>query len=116
MQPAKRYPRSLNPREWPGEREPTRDDVREVNENLEATFLQRFRVALLHNEGFDDDATSAPESAADSSVDQSPVSEDSQQKAAAFGRNSAGAKFRQPVWFTPLTSKADLDMTGRPGI
>lgn len=94
MQSAQRCPRSLNPKQWPGEREPTRWDVREANENLGATFLERFRVALLHSEGFDDDALRVPESAEDSSADYSPVSEDSQHQ----------------------TSKADTCMTGHPRI
>lgn len=93
MQPAQRYPRSLNPRQWPGERDPTRWDVHEANENLEATFLERFRVALLHSEGFDDDGSIVSDSAEDSSVDHSPVSEDSQQ-----------------------TSEAEMYMKGRPRI
>jgi hypothetical protein len=80
MQSAQRNPRSLHPKQWPGEREPTQWDVREANENLEATFLERFRVALLHREGFDDDASSVPESAGDSSAGHSPVSQDSQQR------------------------------------
>lgn len=78
MQPAQRCLRSLNPRQWPGERDPTRWDAHEATENLEATFLERFRVALLHSEGFgdDDDALAVSESAGDSSEEPSPVSED----------------------------------------
>lgn len=39
------------PKQWPGERNPTRWDVHDANESPATTFLNRFRAALLHNEG-----------------------------------------------------------------
>lgn len=60
--------RSLAPRQWPGERDPTRWDVQDANANLADAFLERFRVALLHSEGSEDDDVSvvASESVVDS--------------------------------------------------
>lgn len=59
--------RSVNPRQWPGERDPTRWDVHDANADLANTFLERFRVALLHGEGSEDDVSvAASESVVDS--------------------------------------------------
>ncbi|KAH8799729.1 hypothetical protein F5884DRAFT_115638 [Xylogone sp. PMI_703] len=43
-------------RQWPGERHPTRWDVLDANESPATTFVNRFRAALLHSEGAEEDA------------------------------------------------------------
>lgn len=43
-------------RQWPGERSPTQWDVHDANESPAITFLDRFRAALLHSEGAEEDA------------------------------------------------------------
>lgn len=37
-------------RQWPGERHPTQWDVHDANQSPAVSFLERFRVALLHSE------------------------------------------------------------------
>jgi hypothetical protein len=37
-------------RQWPGERHPTQWDVHDANQGPALSFLERFRVALLHSE------------------------------------------------------------------
>ncbi|KIW92099.1 uncharacterized protein Z519_07083 [Cladophialophora bantiana CBS 173.52] len=54
-------------RQWPGERHPTRWDVHDANESPAITFLDRFRAALLHTEGAEDDASHDVDSVIDSS-------------------------------------------------
>lgn len=41
---------SSEPRDWPGDRHPTRWDVHDANKLPETRFLQRFKTALLHSE------------------------------------------------------------------
>jgi hypothetical protein len=41
---------SSEPRDWPGDRYPTRWDVHDANKLPETRFLQRFKTALLHSE------------------------------------------------------------------
>lgn len=40
----------LSHRQWPGERHPTQWDVHDANQSPAVSFLERFRVALLHRE------------------------------------------------------------------
>ncbi|KAJ9641257.1 hypothetical protein H2204_002935 [Knufia peltigerae] len=54
-------------RQWPGERQPTRWDVHDANESPAVTFLDRFRAALLHSEGAEEDSFLDSESVIDSS-------------------------------------------------
>ncbi|KIW19380.1 hypothetical protein PV08_03675 [Exophiala spinifera] len=54
-------------RQWPGERQPTRWDVHDANESPAVTFLDRFRAALLHSEGAEEDSFLDLESVIDSS-------------------------------------------------
>jgi hypothetical protein len=49
------HQRLYRPRIWPSERQPTRWDVHDANELPPVTFLDRFRVALLHSEDSEDD-------------------------------------------------------------
>jgi hypothetical protein len=54
-------------RQWPGERHPTRWDVHDANESPAATFLDRFRAALRHSEGVEEDALLDTDSVIDTS-------------------------------------------------
>ncbi|KIW58069.1 hypothetical protein PV05_02619 [Exophiala xenobiotica] len=54
-------------RQWPGERHPTRWDVHDANESPAVTFLDRFRAALLHSEGAEEDCLLDSDSVIDSS-------------------------------------------------
>lgn len=54
-------------REWPGERQPTRWDVHDANESPASTFLHRFRAALLHSEGAEEDTSRDSNSVIDGS-------------------------------------------------
>lgn len=42
-------------RQWPGERHPTQWDVHDANQSPAVSFLERFRVALLHSEYAEED-------------------------------------------------------------
>lgn len=69
--------------QWPGERQPTRWDVQEANESPAATFLERFRVALLHSECAEVDTMPDSDSVIDSS----------ENGTVGFGQHSAGIIF-----------------------
>ncbi|KIW98743.1 uncharacterized protein Z519_00406 [Cladophialophora bantiana CBS 173.52] len=57
------HPRLYRPGQWPGERRhPTRWDVHDAIDSPAATFLERFRIALLHSEGAAEDVLLDPES------------------------------------------------------
>ena len=62
-------------RQWPGERHPTRWDVHDANESPAITFLDRFRAALLHSEGAEEDALLDSDSVIDSSENMTTVSQ-----------------------------------------
>lgn len=55
-------PRLSRSRQWLGERQPTRWDVHDANESPAVTFLDRFRAALLHSEGAEEDTSQDSES------------------------------------------------------
>lgn len=61
-------------RQWPGERNPTRWDVHDANESPAGTFLDRFRAALLHSEGAEEDASLNSDSLIDTSENLNTVS------------------------------------------
>lgn len=62
-------PRFSRGRQWPGERDPTRWDVHDANDTPAVTFLDRFRVALLHSEDTEGDDSSS--TASDATMDSS---------------------------------------------
>ena len=66
--------RMASSRQWPGERHPTRWDVHDANESPAVTFLERFRAALLHSEGAEEDALLDSDSVIDSSENMNTVS------------------------------------------
>lgn len=63
----KTHPGLYRPDSWPSEREPTGWDVHDENEIPSHAFMDRFRVALLHSEGAEDDTLLDPELMPDTS-------------------------------------------------
>jgi hypothetical protein len=47
--------RNSSYRQWPGEWHPTQWDVHDANQSPAVSFLERFRVALLHSEYAEED-------------------------------------------------------------
>lgn len=70
----KSHPGLYRPDSWPSEREPTGWDVHDENEMPSDAFMDRFRVALLHDEGAEDDALLDSESMLGDSETLEPVS------------------------------------------
>lgn len=72
--PSDTQTRLYRPRIWPSERQPTRWDVHDAHKVPGAIFLERFRIALLHSEGVDEDALQTSELRVDASETANPVS------------------------------------------